>query len=96
MSSRITRKDVEYVVSQIEIVAKRLRMLPEDSYLVFSPGNTTQGYSPEVSAFYVKEAGRAMIRISFLPDFTYKTTLTDAYKLLKATENALSAVPYNL
>jgi len=94
--SRITRKDVEYVVSQIEIVAKRLRMMPEDAYLVFSPGNTTQGYSPEVSAFYHKENGRGVVRISFLPDFTYKTTMTDAYKLLKATENALSAVPYSL
>lgn len=96
MSSRITRKDVEYIVSQIEIVAKRLRMMPEDGHLVFSPGNTTQGYAPELSAYYDNERGRGSIRISFAPDFTYKTTLTDVYKLLKATENALSAVPYNL
>ena len=94
--SRITRKDVEYVVSQIEIVAKRLRMMPADAYLTYSPGSTTNGYSPEVSAFYYRENGRAMIRVSFLPDFTYKTTLPEAYRLLKATENALSAVPYNL
>lgn len=96
MSERITRKNVEGVVSRIEMYAKRLRMMPEDSYLVFSPGNTTQGYSPEVSVFYYKEEGREMIRVNFLPNFTYKTTLPEAWRLLRATENALSAVPYQL
>jgi hypothetical protein len=96
MSERITRKDVEYVISQIEIVAKRLRMLPAGAYLTFSPGSTTNGYSPEVSAISSKETGLEMIRITFMPDFTYKTTLSEVYRLLKATENALSAVPYTL
>jgi hypothetical protein len=96
MSERITRKDVESIVTQLEVVAKRLRMMPEDAYLVYSPGSTTKGYSPEVSVFYRQENGRGMVRVSFLPDFTYKTTQTEAYKLLRATLTALYAVPYEL
>jgi hypothetical protein len=95
MSERITRADVVAATTWLQKEAHRLEILPKDAYLVFSPGNTTYGHAPEVSVFK-QEAdsnGRQTMRVHFLPVFTYKTTRTEAWKLINATARGLAAVP---
>lgn len=95
MSERITRADVIAATTWLQKEAHRLEILPEDAYLVFSPGSVTQGHSPEVSVYTREPAsnGRQTIRVHFLPVFTYKTTLKNAWELINASARALAAVP---
>jgi len=95
MSDRISRADVVAATAWLQKEAHRLEILPRDAYLVFSPGNTSQGHSPEVSVFLTEPAsnGRQTMRVNFLPAFTYKTTRKQAWQLINAAARALAAVP---
>jgi hypothetical protein len=91
---RASRKDCDQIVAKIEVTARYLGLLPADGELYYQPGNTTQGHSPEIRAF--SDAGRHHpFRARFLPEnFTYKTTLTEAYRILQGVETALDAVAH--
>lgn len=95
MSKRITRADAVAATTWLQTEAHRLEILPEDAYLVFSPGSVTNGHSPEVSVYLLNPDGngRQTTRVQFLPVFTYKTTLKEAWQLLNATARGLAAVP---
>lgn len=88
---RASRKDCDLLVAQIQVRALVLGLLPAGGRLAYHPGNTEQGYAPEVSAWH-GTAPHNPIRVDFLPEFTYRTTRTAAYSLLCATNRALAAL----
>lgn len=94
MSDRVTAKDIENVTSSIAETAKVLDLMPEGSKVLYSPGSVAMGYAPVVSVFD-PETNRDR-QAGFLPEFTYKTTRTEAYKLLRATLRALDGVRYSM
>ena len=84
--SRYTRSDLESIVSQLDVEAKQAGLLPMDYKLVYNKGNTSQGISATVmvkgvSGNYVSGFDR------FIPEFTYKTSMRDQYRLLAAALN---------
>lgn len=92
---RATRKDCEAVVERIQDLAKALDLLPEDGELTYIPGGA--GLTPGVGAtVHASRNGSRYITTgtSFLPVFHrgYKTTTTEAWIILSATEEALRAV----
>jgi len=88
--SRYTRSDLVSIVSQLELEAKQAGMLPMDHKLVYNLGNTTNGISATVmvkgtDGNYVHGFDR------FIPEFTYKTSMRDQYRLLAASLNVFYA-----
>lgn len=91
---RTTRKDMETLVKDIESDAKELGLLQPYEELVWSPGNVTNGYAPEVSVYIRQETGmnRDWNAGDFLPKFTHKDTATMAHAKLSATLRVLEAM----
>jgi hypothetical protein len=89
---RASRKDCDDLVRQIEVRALVLGLLPAGGRLSYHPGNTTQGYAPQVEAYTNHNHEYRPIHVDFLPEFTYRTTRTAAYAQLAATNRALAAL----
>lgn len=89
--SRYTRSDLESIVAQLSVEAKQAGLLPMDHFLVYNKGNVSNGISATVMVKgpfgnYVHGYDR------IIPEFTYKTTMKDQFKLLEAALNVLYAL----
>jgi len=90
MSTRYSKNDVRSIVSQLDIEAKQAGLLPHDHKLVYNAGSTSNGISATVmvqgpDGNYVHGYDR------FIPEFNYKLTTTDQYRLLSAAVNVFYA-----
>ncbi|HCB59161.1 MAG TPA: hypothetical protein DEP82_14900 [Arthrobacter bacterium] len=86
---RASRKDCDNVTASIEAIAKDMGLLPAAATLSYVPGKGS--YTPEVRSY--NDDGYTLRHVSFLPEFQrgYKTTMTEAYLMLRATDIALRA-----
>lgn len=84
--TRYSANDVRSIVSQLDVEAKQAGILPADHKLVYNGGNITNGISATVmvqgpEGNYVHGYDR------FIPEFNYKLTRKDQYRLLEAALN---------
>ena len=88
MSTRYSADDVRSIVKQIETEAKLAGLIPAESGLYYTPGNSSYSITGTVMCHstaedskhqYIREAD------DFLPEFNYKMTRTDHGHLLSAT-----------
>lgn len=92
MSTRYSAAEVRGIVDQINIEAKMAGLIPMDALMSYHPGNTANGISGHVDVFRQDEDGYHMIRVDFLPEFTYRMTRTDHARLLDAARNVFFAM----
>lgn len=92
MSTRYSAAEVRGIVDQINIEAKMAGLIPMDAFMSYHPGNTANGISGHVDVFRQDEDGYHMIRVDFLPEFTYRMTRTDHARLLDAARNVFFAM----
>lgn len=93
MPARYTKNDVRNSVTSLAAIAKTVGVLPVDAKLVYSPGSLTNGISSTIEAVMVQENGhRNAVRVRFLPEFTYKTSMREQVRLLDAVTTALYSV----
>lgn len=83
---RYTKNEVRGIVSTLDVEAKLAGLLPMDHSLVYNVGNTTNGISATVM---VKGPDGNYVHgfDSFLPEFSYRTGLTQQAQLLGAAMN---------
>lgn len=95
MSTRYTKKDIRTAVEALESLAKTIGVMPNEdgTRLVYSPGNSSQGISASIECYHTQENGhRNTVSVRFLPEFTYKSTLREQFKMVQAAHGALYAV----
>lgn len=85
MSTRYSATEVRSIVDHIKTEAKMAGLIPMDAFMSYHPGNSANGISGHIDCFRQDEDGYHMIRVDFLPEFTYKQSKTDHAKLLDAT-----------
>lgn len=85
MSTRYSATEVRNIVNHIKVEAMQAGLIPMDAYMSYHPGNSANGISGHIDVFRQDEDGYHMIRVDFLPEFTYKMSKTDHGKLLDAT-----------
>jgi len=84
--ARYTKEEIRPIVATLEMEARVAGILPDDHKLVYSAGSISNGISATVmvqgpDGNYVHGYDR------FIPEFTYKMTSTDQYRLLLAAVN---------
>lgn len=89
--ARYTKEDVRSIVSQLDIEAKQAGLLPLDHKLSYNAGSPTNGVTATVmvqgpDGNYVSGLDR------FVPEFNWKMTSTDQYRLLSAAVNVFYAL----
>lgn len=89
--ARYTQNEVRSIVSQLDIEAKQAGLLPLDHKLSYNAGSNSNGISATVmvqgpDGNYVHGYDR------FIPEFNYKTTSSQQYRLLEAALNVLYAL----
>lgn len=90
---RITANDVRNIAENVQIEARALGLIDENTKIVYGAGSPTNGISATVEAVHVQENGhRNAVRVDFLPEFTYRQTAKDQYTVLDATYRALYAM----
>ncbi|ALY10892.1 hypothetical protein WILDE_101 [Arthrobacter phage Wilde] len=93
MSRRVSRRDVDVLVGYINALAHELDLMPEGFTLHFQKGSRSNGQPHYLYVERDTDSGRQRTHLpEFAPEFSYKITLTEAHRLLTATEKALSAV----
>lgn len=89
--TRYTKADVRSIVNQFDVEAKQVGLLPLDHKLVYNAGSSTNGVTATVmvqgpEGRYVSGLDR------FVPEFNWKMTSTDQFRLIEAAVNVLYAL----
>ena len=93
MSTRYTKTDVRSIVAALETTAKATGVMPDHAKLVYSPGNRSNGIAASIECYAENEDGhRNRVSVRFIPEFTWKSTMREQYKMTEAAFNALHAV----
>lgn len=92
MSSNYSANEVRSIVKQIETEAKQAGLIPADSFMAYSPGNSSNGISGWVDCNRKDDEGYHHIRLDFIPEFTYKMSKNDHARLLNATLKVFHAL----
>lgn len=89
--TRISRVEMNHLCAEITQHADTLNLLPLGGKVLWTPGSRTNGHAPQVGVFFGRHnAERA--HVSFLPEFTYRTTTREAYRELSATNKVLAVL----
>ncbi len=88
--ARYTKAEVRSIVATLEMEARVAGILPDDHRLVYNAGSTSNGISATVMVTgpdgnYVHGYDR------FIPEFNYKITSSEQYRLLEAAVNVFYA-----
>lgn len=91
--TRYSKTDIRNAVSSLSSLAKTTGVMPDEAELVYYAGNTSQGISAHIDCIIEQENGhRNNVHVRFIPEFTYKSTLREQFKMVEAAHNALYAV----
>lgn len=91
MARRIARVEMNWLVAEITEHATTLNLLPLGAKVLWQPGSLTNGHAPEVPVVF-GEHNQGRAAVSFLPEFTYRTTTREAFRELSATRLALAVL----
>ena len=91
---RITANDVRKLVRNVQMEARALGLINENTEILYMAGSPSNGISAYLDVIETTDGDRKYVghSVSFLPEFTYKQTAKDQYKVLEATEKALYAI----
>jgi hypothetical protein len=91
MSARYTNSDLASITAQLDIEAKQAGILPMDHKLVYSGGNQSNGISATVMV-KAENGAYTYPEFRFIPEFNWKTTRKEQYKLIEAAVNVFYAL----
>lgn len=94
MTTRYTANDVRNLTTLVQLEARALGLINENTEILYSAGKPSGGISATLDVIETTNGDRKYIghSVDFLPEFNYKQTAKDQYKVLEATRKALYAI----
>lgn len=89
--TRISRVEMNHLCAEITEHAVTLDLIPTGAKVLWQPGSPTNGHAPQVLVVF-GEHNQGRAAVSFLPEFTYRTTTREAFRELSATRKALAVL----